>query len=237
MIISDKKISKVWFEDVIPLANKTASWQTPNFDSFEMYPDLTKTVHYKLNSFGYRDIEWTEDSINNSIWCLGHSDVFGIGVHLNETWCKKIENKLNVATLNLGINGASWDTISRVLCSMSKKYKPRAIIIMSTTDERREFVNDKSKTIVLPFLPEEKMPYKNFYDHIDDTNNQYNLEKNLQLITLICQSLKVPYKIFEVIDRWDLIKKYPAADKMHIGSAIHEMISEELIKWYNDSKL
>jgi len=109
-----------------------------------------------------------------------------------------------------------------------------AVIVMASTWERREFVNADIQTIVLPFLPKDRMPYKDFYRHIDDVNNQYNLEKNLNLIKLSCESKKIKHHIFDITDRWLLIKEFPAVDNMHLGPTLHKQIAEELSVWYKD---
>ena len=234
MIVVPEKFTEEWFEIGIPNTSKTAQWQVPLYDGMSMYPDESETIHYKLNSLGYRDQEWTDNELTNSIWCVGPSDVVGVGVKNEDTWCRQLEKITNKKTVNLGINGASWDTIARVINSATKKYKPLAIIIMSTTDERREFVNKNIQTVVLPFMPEDKLPYKDFYKYIDDVNNRYNVEKNLNLIKLSCENNSIDYYIFNVPDRWNLIKEFPAADNMHLGPAIHKKIAEELADWCNN---
>lgn len=235
MITIPQIFTREWFANGIPSANKTAPWQVPNYDGYKMYPDDTGTIHYKLNSLGYRDVEWTDDDIDNSIWCVGASDVVGVGVKNEESWCRQLEKLSGKKTINLGINGASWDTISRLVNSATQKYKPTAIIIMSSTEERREFVNQDIQTIVLPFLPKDKMPYKDFYKHIDDLTNQYNVEKNLNLIKLSCETKNIKHHIFDITDRWTLIKECPAVDNMHLGPKLHKHIAEELVVWIENN--
>lgn len=217
-------IDSLWFGSGIPSASKVAPWQSPNLDSNIMYPDETKTINYKLNSLGYRDKEWTDDDLNNSIWCIGHSDVFGIGVQESNTWCRLLESEVGIKTINLGIAGAAWDTISRTLVSGLKKYTPKYVIIQATTPDRKEFITEKFQQVVLPSLPDNMLPHKNVWADHDNETAQYQVEKNLELIKAVCKDAI----IFNIPNRWDLIKKDPAVDHQHIGPATHREISKYL---------
>lgn len=217
-----------WFDDGIPPANRTVKWQEPNSKTKRMYPDMSDTFDYNLNNLGYRDVDWTEKDKNDSIWCIGHSDVAGIGVRNEDTWVRVLENLIGIKTLNLGINGAAWDTFSRIVCSGLKSYKPKAIVIQSTTLERREFVTNDIKRILLPSMPKRYFPHRYYWKFIDDESNQYSLEKNINLIELACQASKVPLLIFSMEDRWGMIAKDPAIDNVHIGKNTHRSIAEYL---------
>ena len=116
------------------------------------------------------------------------------------------------------------------------KYKPIAIVIQSTTDERREFINSEKQTIVLPSMPEHAKPYPKFYKYIDDESNLYNREKNLMLINTVCNNVK--HYIFDLPNRWGLIKQFPAADNKHIGREVHTQIANQLFsKYFNNGAI
>lgn len=217
-----------WFTQGIPPAYAVAKWQQPKFTVDTLYPDNSRTIEYKFNSLGYRDVEWNDYVLNNSIWCIGHSDVLGLGVPVNDRWSSVLSHNSKIATINLGIAGAGWDTISRIIVSGLKRYTPLKIIIQATTDVRREFVNEQKQTVVLPYMTDDQLPYKDFYKHIDSESNLYNVEKNLNLIDLACVNRNVPYRIFDLADRWATIEHDSSVDKTHIGIATHKQIAEEL---------
>lgn len=216
-----------WFGTGIPNANLTAPWQRPNLESDVMYPDESKKIKYKLNDKGYRDVNWSDEDLNNSVWCIGHSDVFGIGVNADQTWPSLLSSHLK--TINLGIAGAAWDTISRLIYSGLQSYKPKYIIIQSTTLERREFISDNIQQVILPNLPDNMQPDIKFWKYIDQASNTYTVEKNLALIESACKAAGVEYFIFDLPNRWDLIAVDPATDNQHIGPSTHRLIAQQLI--------
>jgi hypothetical protein len=217
-----KKITQPngWFNSGIPNAYDFAPWQKANLTTDIMYPDETGLIKYKLNSKGYRDTEWTDADLNNSIWCVGHSDVFGIGVDADKTWPSLISG------INLGIAGAAWDTFARTISSGLAVYKPRCIVIQATTKERKEYVSEKCQQVVLPSMPAYLLPHKEIWKYSDDVAEQYAYEKNLAFIIAECRAHGVELIIFDLDNRWELIKQDSAVDKQHIGVATHKQIAE-----------
>jgi hypothetical protein len=189
---------------------------------------MSGVIQYQTNSKGYRDIEWLEEDLNNSIWCLGHSDVFGVGVELSATWPTVLEQLSGFKTVNLGVVGGSWDTIARIVFSGLSVYKPKHIFIQATTKERREYISDNFQSTVLPSMPDNMLPHKEVWKYIDDTNSEYGYEKNIALITSACKAAGVNVYIFEFTDRWDIIRKDPAVDLQHIGPSTHAKVADYL---------
>ena len=68
-----------------------------------------------------------------------------------------------------------------------------------------------------------------FWKYVDTENNRYSIEKNLCLIDAACKSAGVEYFIFDLPNRWDLIRLDPAADNQHIGVVTHRQIYEQLL--------
>ena len=227
-MIKDIHVTNNWFIQGIPLANIFAPWQQPNTVSDTMKPDTTGQVEYRLNNYGYRDEYWIEDDFNDSIWCVGHSDTLGMGVKYEETYCSLLRK--HYKTINLGIAGASYDTFSRVICSGLIKYRPKCIILQGTTKERKEYVTKEFQQLILPNFPVDMLPYKDVWRHTDEVTDEYNFERNMQLIKLSTQLHYVPLIMFDFDDRWKLIKENPACDNQHIGAKIHETVSVELLE-------
>jgi len=228
MTISRFRYDKKWFGLGIPDANLTAPWQVPNLATNKFYPDISGKIDYTFNSKGYRDVEWNELDFNDSIWCVGHSDVAGVGVNQNEAWPFLLQNATGLKTINLGVIGGSWDTISRVVSSALTTHKPKFIFIQATTRDRREYITNERQQVVLPSMEDERQVDLNFWKFIDEENSQYSLEKNITIIDLACRVAGVEYMIFDFADRRETIREYPAADGKHIGVVPHRMVSEYL---------
>lgn len=227
-MIKDIHVTNNWYIKGIPLANVFAPWQQPNTISDTMEPDLSGKVEYRLNNYGYRDEYWIEDDFNDSIWCVGHSDTLGMGVRYEDTYCSLL--RTHYKTINLGIAGASYDTFGRVISSGLGKYKPKAIILQGTTKERKEYLTKDFQQLILPSFPRRLLPHKDVWRHSDEVTDEYNFERNMQLIKLSTELYNIPLITFDFDDRWDLIKKYPAYDNYHIGPEIHKTVSVELLE-------
>jgi hypothetical protein len=234
MIINKLESNPNWFVTGIPEASLVAPWQLSNDDTFRQYQNET-SIHYKTNSKGYRDIEWTADDLNNSIWCVGHSDVVGVGVPLEDIWSKQLSKLTNIKTVNLGTVGGAWDTAARIIYCGLKQYKPKLIIIQSIFKERREYISDNFHQVVSPSMAEERLPHDEVWKYIDDTNSQYCYEKNLALIEASCKATGVGFVIFDIKNRWKLLETDSAADGKHIGIKTHLAIAEELVPYVTET--
>ena len=227
-MIENLNVTSNWYINGIPNANIVAPWQSPNLNAINMKPDISNLISYKLNSYGYRDTEWTDDELSNSEWCVGHSDTLGMGVQHEETWCYRLGLLANIKTINLGIAGASYDTFSRIIGSGLKKYKPKYIIIQGTTRERKEYITKNFQQLVLPSFTSDMLPHDDVWRYSDHVTEEYEYERNINLIQYACDAAGVRLIMFDLPNRWDLIRAWPAADNLHIGPYIHDQISSQL---------
>jgi len=101
------------------------------------YKTYSKNIAYAYNNFGYRDEAWPED-LTDSIWCVGDSFTVGLGQPYDETWVKIIEKKTGKRTINVSMNGASNDWISRRVQSIIDNFNPCIILIQWSYVHRRE---------------------------------------------------------------------------------------------------
>ena len=101
------------------------------------YKMYSKSVIYSYNSFGYRDEEWPKD-LTDSIWCVGDSFTVGLGQPYDETWVNLISKQTGKRTINISMNGASNDWISRRVQSIIDSFNPRVILIQWSYCHRRE---------------------------------------------------------------------------------------------------
>jgi hypothetical protein len=125
-------------------------WQYSGIDSPDDCLDknhffsYSHEVIYNYNSRGFRDDEWSDNiqELQNSIWCIGDSFTVGIGSPLEHTWPYILSQKLNQRTINVSMDGASNDWISRVSQMIAREINPRNIVIMWSYLHRREHSDD-----------------------------------------------------------------------------------------------
>lgn len=97
-------------------------------------------VVYNYNSRGFRDCEWPENitDLKNSIWCLGDSFTVGLGSPLRNTWPYILSEKTNCRTINVSMDGASNNWISRKANHIYNEILPKTIVICWSFLHRRE---------------------------------------------------------------------------------------------------
>lgn len=104
---------------------------------FLSYPYL---INYCYNSRGFRDCEWPNslEQLANAIWCIGDSFTAGIGSPVAHTWPSLLAAKTGQRTINVSMDGASNEWISRVTQQICKQVQPKNIVVMWSYTHRRE---------------------------------------------------------------------------------------------------
>jgi hypothetical protein len=129
---------------------------------FEKYP---YSVFYFFNQRGFRDNEWP-DNIEKKIWCVGDSFTVGLGQPFEHIWPQQIDNSLNVS-----MNGASNDWISRKALYIIQNANPNAVLIQWSYLHRRENLDHT--------LPDEM---RMMQQDPSDVNDVENFLKNIKLV-------------------------------------------------------
>lgn len=120
-----------WFEtaDLIPSRRR---------DLLKHFSEYPHQIEYQFNSRGFRDLEWPdEDSLKDAIWCIGDSFTLGIGSPVEHTWSKVLQHRLNRRTINVSMDGASNEWISKTAEAVLKEVKPCNVVIMWSYIHRR----------------------------------------------------------------------------------------------------
>ena len=125
---------------------------------FKSYP---YPIEYRYNSRGYRDAEWPEDvsELENAIWCFGDSFTVGIGSPVEHTWAHLLQQHTNRRVINISMDGASNNWISRKAVEVLQLIKPKIIILHWSYTHRREYTVQE---IV-------NARWQNYYNDIRDT--------------------------------------------------------------------
>lgn len=97
-------------------------------------------INYCYNSRGFRDCEWPNslEQLANAIWCIGDSFTAGIGSPVAHTWPNRLAAKTGRRTINVSMDGASNEWISRVTQQICKQVQPKNIVVMWSYTHRRE---------------------------------------------------------------------------------------------------
>lgn len=70
-------------------------------------PSWSTDIDYRVNSQGYRTLEWDQCNWQQSIVIFGCSNAFGVGLANHQTWPYQLSQRLNRPVINLGFPGAS----------------------------------------------------------------------------------------------------------------------------------
>jgi len=233
-MLTEIKITNNYVSANWPEADYTAPWHVKNATIANwIVPHNTKII-YSFNQYGYRDNNW-DDHEMSGIWCLGDSQTVGMGVDQKQIWPTLLGNN----TLNLGVAGASNDTMSRILCSAMQHKKPKAVCVLLTAPNRREIINQIGKATIFPhslnFLKGIKPAlFEEFLITTDPVSDSVNREKNILLIQLCCKAASVPCIIADFDTAMqDVVAQDRAADGLHIGPSTHKAIS----RFFNEKLL
>lgn len=148
-------------------------------DHFRSYP---YSVDYHYNSRGYRDLEWPEslEELKRAVWCVGDSFTAGIGQPFAHTWPQVLSKKLGCRTINVSMDGASNEWISRKVCRIIEVIDPENIVILWSYTHRTELLNSS-------LTDEKRKCYysKQSYDQdLQHWISQVNKIKNLNVNTI-----------------------------------------------------
>jgi len=97
-------------------------------------------VSYQYNNRGYRDNCWPEtvNALKNSVWCFGDSFTVGIGSPQQHTWTYILSERIQRRTINVSMDGASNNWISRKIAELVSEIVPKHIVVHWSYIHRRE---------------------------------------------------------------------------------------------------
>ena len=212
-------------------------------------------VTYTFNSHGFRG-EDLDVLAKYKVLIVGDSHTFGVGLDDTQTWTHQFKTILPIETnvINLSIAGASMDYISRALFQSIDTIKPNVVIVCYTYDCRREtqMIATQGKiTQINPTVPNQlpgddgsKDEFKSWFMTLNHHSNQYNFDKNREMVRLICYKAKVPLIESTVIDmlviQKQMSKKLGYVDKArdgeHFGPNVHKRFAEQIYKKWTSIK-
>jgi hypothetical protein len=95
---------------------------------FDNYP---LAVEYNYNSRGFRDLEWpvSVDELKQAIWCVGDSFTVGLGSPIEHTWPWLLQKQTGQRVINISMDGASNNWISRKVLKILSEVQPKIIVV------------------------------------------------------------------------------------------------------------
>jgi len=177
---------------------------------------------YDFNSLGFRCKEFTDAS---SIMYLGCSYTIGIGLPVEHIWPELVSKELNLKCVNLGIGGASLDTVFRLCLGYIDKIKPKIIILLIPPGIRYELVSsDRIDHFVVQSADEYYYRWA-----IDKNNNYFNQQKNILAIEMLCKYRNIKFICRDSEELYNISENSWARDLAHVGIKAHLNFSKELI--------
>lgn len=125
-------------------------WEFSGKDSIERCVDkkhfrsFPHAVTYNYNSRGFRDQEWPDSvqELRHAVWCIGDSFTVGLGSPLAHTWPAQLAAKADCRVINVSMDGASNQWISRKAQNILQELGPVDMVIMWSYTHRRERPDD-----------------------------------------------------------------------------------------------
>jgi hypothetical protein len=212
------------------------------------------TITSKYNSYGYRTDEFN-DNLNKYIVISGCSLTEGYALTLDQTWHKKLEQKLNIPLVNLAKNGANAEFVSQNLTNWidSNCNKPLAMIIQWPNPMRLLHWKDGQSVFVIP-----SHNYDELYKLKIINGNEYffvNWIQSIIKLDVLCKSKGIPilHLHFEFPTKLDAVldivkqnnielhvdykvphkswkKDYAAPDKLHHSEQCNEQWADRIYK-------
>jgi hypothetical protein len=112
----------------------------------------TKKISYQTNEQGFRNKPFEEVAWEDSIVVLGCSNVFGVGLAVEDTLCFQLEKILNIPVVNLGVGGTGIDFACWNSLRLHNFYpRPKAIVqIWSSLGRYTDYNNHDHYVCYIP---------------------------------------------------------------------------------------
>lgn len=104
-------------------------------------------VQYQYNSRGFRDQEWPQD-LSNVIWCVGDSFTVGTGAPREHTWSYLLQQRTGCRTINVGMDGASNNWISRIARDILNEFPTATVVVHWSYWHRREMTPEQAQDVI-----------------------------------------------------------------------------------------
>lgn len=156
-----------------------------NKEHFKSYP---YSVNYHYNSRGFRDNEWPT-TFDNCIWCLGDSFTCGLGQPFDHIWPQILQQKTNIRTINVSLDGASNNWIAKKAQEILSEFNSCTMVIHWSFLQRRELSETTAKEI----------RWKNFYQDVKDPSWP---DVTLDQYATLSESIRTELEVVHRFSQW-----------------------------------
>lgn len=190
--------------------------------------DTEDSIIYRYNSHGYRSGEFDNRS---SFIALGCSYTEGIGLKDTQIWHSILSKKINKHIWNLGVSGASLDSIYRLLSYYITYLNVEGVFLLEPPDTRLELFADNEPFVYMPEMPDSII----FKQWVTDENNIFwARQKNIDAIKFLCNQQQIPLFIKTQMDLIKCNSTEMARDEDHLGCSHHTNLAELFATEYNE---
>jgi len=219
-------------------------------DSYERYVKNLNTqpldwyyrdnkVYYNFNSEGFRTKEFKDIDWNNSVVVFGCSNVLGIGLEEKNTLSSKIEAKIGIPTINMGIGGASiLRTFNDSLILAENGFTPKAIVFIWSDCYRTTLYKKGIVTNIGAWCDGKNDTTEEYWNKwcMDETNPKAHALFNVMAARRVWQSRTKYFEGTFFLKTGNLLScpfyeiKDRSRDLSHPGVLTTEMVSEQIVE-------
>lgn len=181
------------------------------------------SIHYHYNSLGFRDREFDLDPCGLALGC---SFTEGIGVDQSDAWPHRLSNLAGMRFWNLGVGGASMDTVYRILHHVLKTVIPRCVVICAPPAVRFEYGSpDGTYHVIYAHSLGDRIEHQFFKSWFVQYENWHmHHVKNIAACRYLCHEHKVPNFVF--CGRQDFPRDDRGRDLSHPGPKSHAKFAD-----------
>ena len=186
---------------------------------------------YKMNQFGFRAPEFTDDP---AVMFLGCSLTMGVGIEYEKSWAYLVAESLGLRNHNMGIGGSNNDACFRLFNHYHRMFKPKMVIHMIPPINRMEYYDMNGRIIQL--MPRSTLVDTYSFWLENDRNAIFNMQKNSLAIKQLCSEQNIPYyclncdPTFLVDDGYEFQdKKEYGRDLLHPGATWNRNVAKRVL--------
>jgi len=190
-------------------------------------------IEYKIDNYGLRNED--DACVNGSLLTLGCSRTFGIGLAVQNIWPIMLAKKISLSVFNGGICGGSADTAFRILNTLLKSGRPKAVVCLVPFIDRWELILNDRYEMFGPWKFDEMNEHRMLIEaHINEERNSLNQLKNILAMSKLCEDRKIPFVHADSMTHQIRFEDDLARDLAHPGKKWHEAVSEKFEHLYID---
>lgn len=186
--------------------------------------DNPDAITYTYNSHGFRDQEFDNRSCGIAFGC---SFTHGTGLAESDTWPRKLSKILGLHIWNLGIGGASLDTVYRLSEYYIDLLQPKFVMVLTPPGTRFEYFSHNRYQIATIHDDHDQEFFKHWF--ANEQNFLNHQQKNLQAIENISKSRNAQFVSLCPLNDWTQ-KNTRARDLAHPDIESNQHLADQFAK-------